>query len=122
MQINSNIFSCITERISYILTIKQITKYKFLKDLGFSNGFLDKNRSIGTDKYAKILAYLPDINPDWLLTGEGSVYKEKNHINKNTDVVINEVKPCSNCFQLQQEIITLQKKIIELQNELLQKK
>jgi phage repressor protein C with HTH and peptisase S24 domain len=43
--------------------------------LGFSNGFLDKPREITTDKYANILLYFPEINPDWLLTGRGSMLK-----------------------------------------------
>jgi len=65
----------ITERILQLLKLKSITKYKFCKDLGLSNGFLDKPREISTDKYANILAYFPDVNPEWLLTGSGSTLK-----------------------------------------------
>lgn len=79
MQINSHVNLKITERILLFLDIKGITKYKFHKDLGFSNGFLDKKRDIGTDKYAKILEYLTKIdkyiNSDWLLTGRGEMLK-----------------------------------------------
>ncbi len=75
MQTNSRVSGKITDRILYFLELKGITKYKFHKDLGLSNGFLDKSREIGTDKYAKILEYLPDINPDWLLTGRGSMLR-----------------------------------------------
>ncbi|MDR2003985.1 MAG: hypothetical protein LBQ74_13215 [Prevotella sp.] len=67
----------ITERISEILDLKGITKYRFCKDLGLSNGFLDKPREITTDKYANILEYLPDISPEWLLTGKGSMLKSE---------------------------------------------
>ncbi len=65
----------ITDRISQVIDIKGITKYKFHKDLGLSNGFLDKSRDIGTDKYANILEYLPDVNSEWLLTGKGEMLK-----------------------------------------------
>lgn len=77
MQINSSKNVKITDRILQILENKEITKYKFCKDLGFSNGFLDKPREITTDKYANILEYFPDINPKWLLTGEGATIKTK---------------------------------------------
>lgn len=63
----------ITDRILQILKIKGVTKYKFCKDLGLSNGFLDKPREISTDKYANILDYFPDVSPKWLLTGEGKM-------------------------------------------------
>jgi phage repressor protein C with HTH and peptisase S24 domain len=70
----------ITERILKYLEYKGITKYKFCKDLGLSNGFLEKPREISTDKYANILVYFPDISPAWLLTGEGEMLKKQ----KNT--------------------------------------
>lgn len=75
----------ITERILKLIDIKGITKYKFCKDLGFSNGFLDKPREIGTDKYANILEYIPDVNPAWLLTGTGEMLKkqEKTAVNQS---------------------------------------
>lgn len=80
MQINLDKNFSITERISQVLEYKNITKYKFCKDLGFSKGFLDKPREITTDKYANILVYFPDINPEWLLTGKGEMLKEREQI------------------------------------------
>jgi repressor LexA len=68
----------ITERILEYLKIKGITKYKFCKDLGLSNGFLDKPREISTDKYANILEYFSEINPEWLLTGKEPMLKNQN--------------------------------------------
>ena len=67
----------ITERILELLNYKGITKYKFCKDLGFSNGFLDKPREITTEKYANILEYFKDVNPNWLLTGKGEMIKKE---------------------------------------------
>ncbi len=77
MQKYSNKKKNITDRILQILDLKGISKYKFHKDLGFSNGFLDKSRDIGTDKYAKILDYFTDINPQWLLTGKGEMLRSE---------------------------------------------
>ena len=68
----------ITERILKILDFKNVTKYKFCKDLGVSNAFLDKPREITTDKYANILDYFSDVNPEWLLTGKGEMLRNPN--------------------------------------------
>lgn len=64
-----------TERIVQFIEYKGITKYKFCKDLGFSNKFLDNSSNMGTDKAGKILRYYPEINPEWLLTGKGEMLK-----------------------------------------------
>jgi len=65
----------IQERILQVIENKGITPYRICKDLGLSMGYLDKRGAIGTDKYLKIIEYIPDINPHWLLTGEGSMLK-----------------------------------------------
>lgn len=58
-----------------MIDLKGITKYKFCADLGVSKGFLDKPREITTDRYANILEYFPDINENWLLKGDGEIFK-----------------------------------------------
>ena len=72
-----------TERMREYLDYKGITKYKFCNDLGFSNKFLDNSSNMGTDKACKILHYYPEINSEWLLTGNGSMLKDD-----NTNIVI----------------------------------
>ncbi|MCD9575470.1 S24 family peptidase [Flavobacterium soyae] len=72
-----------TERIREYLDYKGITKYKFCNDLGFSNKFLDNSSNMGTDKACKILHHYPEINSEWLLTGNGAMIKED-----NTNIVI----------------------------------
>ncbi|WP_268847381.1 S24 family peptidase [Flavobacterium aestivum] len=67
-----------TERMREYLDYKGISKYKFCNDLGFSNKFLDNSSNMGTDKACKILHYYPEINSEWLLTGNGSMLKENN--------------------------------------------
>lgn len=63
----------IRERILQFIEYKSITKYRFYQDLGFSNGFLDKEGAIGSDKCEKIIYHFPDLNPLWLLTGKGNM-------------------------------------------------
>ncbi|MDP5201105.1 S24 family peptidase [Flavobacterium sp. DG2-3] len=67
-----------TERVREYLDYKGITKYKFCNDLGFSNKFLDNSSNMGTDKACKILHHYPDLNSEWLLTGNGPMIKEEN--------------------------------------------
>lgn len=61
------------ERLRKYIELKGISKYRFYQDTGLSNGFLDKGSNIGSDKCEKILYQYPDINPRWLITGQGSM-------------------------------------------------
>ncbi|MCP2027459.1 phage repressor protein C with HTH and peptisase S24 domain [Flavobacterium sp. HSC-32F16] len=89
-----------TERIREYLDYKGITKYKFCNDLGFSNKFLDNSSNMGTDKACKILHYYPEINSEWLLTGNGSMIKED-----NTNIVImNNDRKTIDSLHMSQEI------------------
>lgn len=66
----------IKERLLKYLDFKGVTRYKFYKDTGLSNGFLDKEGAIGSDKCEKICYQYSDINPTWLLTGRGNMLLE----------------------------------------------
>lgn len=63
----------IRKRILQYLELKGISKYKFYQVTGLSNGFLDKEGAIGSDKCEKICYEYPDINPVWLFIGKGSM-------------------------------------------------
>ena len=74
-----------TERVIQFIDYKGVSKYKFCKNLGFSNKFLDNSSNMGTDKASKILHYYPEINPEWLLTGKGSMLKKNNQVNESPE-------------------------------------
>lgn len=65
----------IRQRILQYLENKNISKYKFYQKTGISNGFLDKEGSIGSDKCEIICYQYPDLSPEWLLTGNGPMLK-----------------------------------------------
>lgn len=89
-----------TERMREYLDCKGITKYKFCNDLGFSNKFLDNSSNMGTDKACKILHHYPEINSEWLLTGNGPMIKED-----NTNVmIINNDRKTVDSLHVNQEI------------------
>lgn len=58
-------------RVLEYLNYKKISRSAFYRLTGFSNGYLDKEAAMSTDKCEKIFYFFPDINPEWLLTGYG---------------------------------------------------
>lgn len=74
----------IRERILNFIEFKGISKYLFYKQTGISNGFLDKAGAVGSDKCEIICSCYPDLNPEWLIIGEGSMIKSK--VNKTGHV------------------------------------
>ncbi len=91
MKENFQIVRSIQERIIEILEIEGVTPYKFCKDLGFSQGYLDKRGAIGTDKYLKIIKYLSDYNPMWILNEEPPMMKLDIEINIPEDIYSNKL-------------------------------
>ena len=68
------------ERILQFIDYKGISKQAFFKDTGLKRGFLDADKlhtSIPDTFIATIIAAYPEINPIWLLLGEGSMLKEE---------------------------------------------
>ena len=56
---------------------KGVTRYQFYKDTGLSNGFLDKEGNIGSDKCELICNKYPDLDLNWLITGKGEMIKDE---------------------------------------------
>ena len=73
------------KRIKQYIDYKGITNQNFEKQVGFSNGAfasqLKNNRTIGVDKLENILIAFPELNPEWLLTGNGEMIKTKSKEN-----------------------------------------
>jgi len=67
----------IRERVIYFLEYKSISKYRFYKETGISNGFLDKDGAIGSDKCAIICSHYHELNPEWLLLEKGKMLRSK---------------------------------------------
>jgi putative phage repressor len=82
------------DRILQFIDYKGISKLSFYKEVGLSNGFLDKNKSIGSEKLVKILNSYPEIEPLWLLLGQGEMLKkdvtivDNTNVNSNTNSII----------------------------------
>jgi hypothetical protein len=94
----------VRERIISFLTYKNISRYRFYKDTGLSNGFLDKAGSINSDSCEKICYCYPELNPEWLLIGKGEMLKYYEESEQTLD-------------EQKASIEILVKKIVELSSE-----
>jgi len=70
----------IKERISQIAKKKGVTNRKICQKIGLTYGGFtgeNKKRPVNSDAIANLLAEYPDVNPRWLLTGQGSMLREQ---------------------------------------------
>lgn len=66
----------IKERLLTYIDYKNVSKYRFYKLTGLANGFLDNKSSVQSNICEKILYVFPDLNPEWLMTGKGSMMRK----------------------------------------------
>lgn len=81
MQENKQEKSQIKQNISLYLAKKGVSEYEYYKTSGTTRGILGQNNGISEDNISRFLAYAPDINHEWLLTGRGSMLKTKENSN-----------------------------------------
>lgn len=60
------------------LANKGVTPYEFYKVSGVTRGILQQSNGISEDNIARFLAYAPDVNIEWLITGKGDMLKNDN--------------------------------------------
>lgn len=99
------------ERILQIIDFKSISKNQFYKETGLSNGFLDKVKDIGVSKLELILKTYPEINPEFIIFGKGSMFKNE----ENLSVIQEEQAPYYTRNNQNDEIIEIQKQLLESQ-------
>lgn len=127
----------ITNRIQVVIdTYAKSSFVELEKLIGISNttigNYVREKRKVSLDFIVAILRKFPEINPDWLLFGEGEMYRRFNNnqsgnynMNVNHSNVINEqnVKYHSaiDMIAMKDEIIKTQKEEIEFLRGLLKK-
>lgn len=70
-------FSTQKDRILQFIDYKGLSKNKFYKETGISNGTLDKKSGLSMDSVEKFYSRYNEVNPEWLLTGEGDMLKSE---------------------------------------------
>lgn len=79
----------LSERIRQFIDYKGFSVNKFSISVGASNSYFNKilkdNNSIGSDRIEKILRTYPEINPEWLLLGSGSMLKNDVMVAKRSE-------------------------------------
>lgn len=123
----------VQQRILKYLDFKGVSRYKFYKDTGLSNGYLDKKGAIGSDKCELICSIYSDLNPSWLITGNGNMlldfednavknYKDLpaklNHVVAEEEVAYGRAKKDKECAELLQNYKFLLEQKDVLINEL----
>lgn len=78
------------ERILQFIEYKGISKQSFFKETGLKRGFLDADKlqtSIPDTFIETIIASYPEINPLWLILGEGPMLKEAQQMENKPEPV-----------------------------------
>lgn len=127
MQEQSHKILLVKANILKFIEFKGITRYQFYKITGVSRGVLDQNNGMSEENILKIISGFPEINPLWLLTGNGEMivtsYDTKIVGNKNiigSNVIGNNVsvKVKNTDSNKDYEIEMLKKEIESLHREL----
>lgn len=67
----------VKQRLIDFIKYKGISQRKFELNVGVSNGFVNNiSKGIGADKLQKFLSVYPELNQEWLLTGEGNMLRD----------------------------------------------
>lgn len=117
----------IKQRLTDFIYYKRISVSKFEKLIEVSNGYVNNlKKNIGTDKLEKILRVFPDLDPEWLLFGNGEMIKNPStssvSVVGDNNAVSNAVNN-SNCkiahaTDIQAQNTALREQVNKLQNEL----
>lgn len=73
--------SLFKRNILQFIDFKGIKKSEFYRNTGITRSVLDKNTGLTEDNLAKFIATYPEVELEWLLTGEGEMLKTKNKEN-----------------------------------------
>lgn len=80
----------VSDRLKQYIEAKGVSYYAFENSIDVSRGSISKavkdSKSIGSNVLEKILSVYPDLNPSWLLTGEGDMFNDDAEVVK-TDTV-----------------------------------
>ena len=76
LNINTNMESPIKQRLVEFIKFKNLSYSKFERMINAGNGFVNNlSKGLGAEKLSQISAVFPEIDTQWLITGEGNMIK-----------------------------------------------
>lgn len=106
----------ILNRLKQSIDYKGIKPRTFEASIGMSNGNFMKqlrnNATIGSDKLENICKIYPDINPAWLLTGDGEMILEAKKSPNDSMFFVNEPQMPYNTSNDEKYLISVQMRLI----------
>ena len=107
----------VMERVILFLRYLKIGQNAFEAKVGWSNGYISNTKNLSADKLTNVLNEYPLLNAEWLLTGKGSMIKDRDDKINSADV-----KFINNEFLLERfEVIVRENENLRNENELLKK-
>lgn len=88
MQEENRDFSVLKLRILQYAEKQSIKKSDIYANTGISDGILSQKNGISEDNILKFLSYYKDINPDWLLYGNGDMLRSENIVSEPSEKFI----------------------------------
>jgi hypothetical protein len=126
------------DRLLAFIAYKQISKRKFCLACSLSHTIFNMNKSIVSDKLERIYKAYPELNMDWVITGQGEMIrneqapktenKETNeqpkketsiYVEGSEEISIVEQDSFNDSLVIYRKQIKLQEEIIDLQRKLL---
>lgn len=76
----------IRDRIIQFVDYKGVSFNFFEKNIGASKSYISNTKNISAKVVSNILRIYPELSPEWVLTGEGSMLKKENAVKSNFPV------------------------------------
>ena len=112
---NKSMETTVKERLMKYLYKKDIKSNYFCSKIGVSAAFISSMiKSIQPDKLYSIAVNFPDLNIEWLLTGQGNMLRKSyENVNKEDMELLSVVKKFQDQIEKKDEEISILKKRIE---------
>ena len=70
----------IRDRIIQFVDYKRVSVTSFEKNIGASKSYISNTKNISAKVLSNILRIYPELSPEWILTGEGTMLKKENAV------------------------------------------